>query len=104
MPPPTEQSKPSPLAKLGFVSRRGKRLRVDLVSPRDEEVKLTVKAAGRRVCGKRSAVPAGPATVHCRLSRLAITKLEDGPLRLRVSVEFLADGTSLTRQVRLPRL
>jgi hypothetical protein len=104
MPPPSERSAPAPPAKLGFVSRRGKRLRIDVVSPREEELKLTVKAAGRRVCGKRNAVRTGPATVYCRLSRFAISKLKDGPLRLQVGVRFLADGTSLTRQVRLPRL
>lgn len=103
MPPPTEQSKPSP-SKLGFVSRRGKRLRVDVISSREQELKLTVEAAGRRVCGRRAAARTGPATIYCRLSRSAIEKLEDGPLRLRVGVRFLADGASFARQVRLPSL
>jgi hypothetical protein len=103
MPPPTEQSTP-PTPKLDFVSRRGRWLRVDVVAPSKGELKLTVKAAGRRVCGKRSVVRGGPATVYCRLSRFAIEKLEAGALRLSVNVKFLADGTSFTRQVRLPRL
>lgn len=103
MPPPTEQSTPA-TPKLGFVSRRGKWLRVDVVAPSKGELKLTVKAGGRRVCGRRSVVRGGPATVHCRLSRFAIEKLEAGALRLSVNVRFLADGSSFTRQVRLPRL
>lgn len=104
MPSATEQSTPAPPAKLGFISRRGKWLRVDVVSPGNGALKLTVRAAGRRVCGNRTAIGIGPETVHCRLSRVAIAKLEKGALRLRVNVQFLADGTSFTRQVRLPRL
>lgn len=103
-PPPTEQS---PAAKLGSISRKGKRLRVSLVSPRSGRVKLTAKTMGRRgvrVCGRRTRVEAGKRTVSCRLSRAAIKKLEDGPLRLQVRVRFLAAGTSFARKVRLPRL
>lgn len=103
-PPPTEQP---PAAKLGSISRKGKHLRVSLVSPSSGPVKLTAKTTGRRgvrVCSRRTRVEAGGRTVSCRLSRAAIRKLEDGPLRLRVGVRFLTEGTSFARKVRLPRL
>lgn len=103
-PPPTEQG---PAAKLNSISRKGKRLRVSVVSPSSDPLKLTAKTVGRRgvrVCGSSATVEAGDAVVSCRLSRAAITKLEAGALRLSVNVRFLADGTSLTRQARLPRL
>jgi hypothetical protein len=49
-------------------------------------------------------VEQGDSIFSCRLSRAALAKLEKGPLRLSVKVSFLADGTSFTRRVRLPRL
>lgn len=93
-------------AKLGSISRKGKRLRVSVVSPGSGSVKLTAKTTGRRgdlVCSSRTTVTAGATTVSCRLSRSALGKLEEGSLRLSVSVRFLVDGTSFTRQARLPR-
>ena len=96
-----------PKAKLRFVSRKGKRLRVGVVSPSGGALKLTAKAAGRRgarVCSSRTVVAAGPATVSCRLSRAALAQLDEGSLRLSVSVRFLDDGLFRSRQVRLPRL
>jgi hypothetical protein len=103
-PPPTEQG---PAAKLGSISRKGKRLRVEVVMPGSGPLKLTAKTTGRRgvrACARRATVEAGEAVVSCRLSRAALERLAAGPLRLSVSVRFLADGTSLTRQARLPRL
>lgn len=103
-PPPTERS---PAARLGSVLRKGERLRVSVVSPMSGPLKLTAKTAGRRglrVCSRRATVEAGERIVSCRLSRAAIAKLADGPLRLSVSVRFLSDGASFSRQVRLPRL
>ena len=103
-PPPTEQG---PQAKLGSISRKGKRLRVEVVMPSSGPLKLTAKTAGRhgvRACSRRTTVEAGEAAVSCRLSRAAIEKLEAGALRLSVNVRFQADGTTFTRQVRLPRL
>lgn len=103
-PPPTERS---PAGTLGSISRRGKRLRVSVVSPGSGPLKLTATISGRRgarVCSRLTTVEAGERTVSCRLSRAAISKLEDGPLRLSVSVRFLDDGASLSRQARLPRL
>lgn len=103
-PPPTERS---PAARLGSISRKGKRLRVSVVSPTSGPLKLTAKTAGRRglrVCSRRATVEAGERIVSCRLSPAAIAKLADGPLRLSVSVRFLSDGASFSRQVRLPRL
>jgi CotH kinase protein len=103
-PPPTEQG---PAAKLGSVSRKGMRLRVEVVSPSSGPLKLTAKTAGRRgvrVCSSRTTVEVGEATVSCRLSRAAIEKLEKGSLRLSVSVRFLDDGLLRSRQTRLPRL
>ena len=103
-PPPTERS---PAATLGSISRKGKRLRVSVVSPGSGPLKLTATMSGHRgarVCSRLATVEAGEGTVSCRLSRAAISKLEDGPLRLSVSVRFLDDGTSLSRQARLPRL
>ncbi|HEX5989953.1 MAG TPA: CotH kinase family protein [Solirubrobacterales bacterium] len=103
-PPPPPATVTPPKAKLRFVSRKGKWLRVGIVSPGSGSVKLVARAAGRRVCGNRTVVSAGPATVSCRLSRAALDALEEGPLRLKVSVRFLRDGTLVSRQVRLPRL
>jgi len=103
-PPPTEQG---PAAKLGSIARKGKRLRVEVVSPTGGALELTAKTPGRRgtrVCSSRTAVAAGLVTVSCRLSRAAIEKLEEGPLRLGVGIQFTADGSSFTRQVRVPRL
>ncbi len=103
-PPPTEQG---PAAKLGSISRKGMRLRVEVVSPSSGPLKLTARTAGRRgvrVCGSRTTVEAGEATISCRLSRAAIEKLEKGALRLSVSVRFLDDGLFRSRQARLPRL
>lgn len=102
-PPPTEQG---PAAKLGSISRKGMRLRVEVVAPSSGPLKLTAKTAGRRgvrVCSSRTTVEEGEATVSCRLSRVAIEKLRKGTLRLSVSVRFLDDGLFRLRQVRLPR-
>jgi CotH kinase protein len=107
MPGPTEQSKRSLVAKLGSVLRKGKRLRVRVVSPGSGELVLSAKAKGHRVCGSDTAVGIGPATVSCRLTRSAVKALEGGPLRLGVRVRFSAvDGssTSLFRRANLPRL
>lgn len=106
MPPPTE-GRPTPTAMLDSIQRSGKRLLVGVVSPGSGSVELTARTLGHRgklVCGKRAAVGTGVAIVSCRLSRPAIAKLEDGPLRLIVSVRFLDDGTSFSRQARLPRM
>lgn len=103
-PPPTEQS---PAAKLGSISRKGKRLRVSVVSSASGPLKLTATTLGHRrvrVCSRLTTGEAGERTVSCRLSRAAIAKLEDGPLRLAVSVRFLDDGIFFSRQARLPRL
>jgi hypothetical protein len=96
-----------PQAKLGSISRMGKRLRVSVVSPGSGPLKLTAKTTGRRgdlVCSSRTTLTIGVTTVSCRLSRAALDKLEEGSVRLSVSVRFLVDGTSFTRQARLPRL
>jgi spore coat protein CotH len=96
-----------PQAKIRSVSRKGKRLRVSVVSPGSGSLKLTAKTGGRRgslVCSRRTTVAVGVTTVSCRLSRGSLETLEDGPLRLSVAVRFPVAGTSLSRQVRLPRL
>lgn len=112
--PPTTTTQTTPVvtvappeAKLGSISRRGKRLRVEVVSPGSGALRLTAKIAGRggaTVCNSRTEVDAGATTVSCRLTRAAIERLEEGSLRLSVSVRFLTDGTKRVRQARLPRL
>lgn len=107
MPPPTEQA---PAAKLGSISRKGKRLRVSVVSPGSGPLKLTAKKLGRRgavVCSSRTAVAVGATTVSCRLSRAAMKRLDERSLRLKVSVRFPASGgtsATLSRRTNLPRL
>lgn len=99
-----------PKAKLRSISRKGKRLRVNVVSPVGGSLKLTAKTPGRRgslVCSSRTTVTAGPETVSCRLSRAALADLKEGPLRLRISVRFPVVGgssASLFRRTNLPRL
>ncbi len=99
-----------PKAQLRSVSRKGKRLQVKVISPSSGSLKLTAKTTGRRgslVCSSRTNVVVGASTVSCRLSRAAREALEDGPLRLNVSVSFPAAGASratLSRRANLPRL
>jgi hypothetical protein len=104
MPPPTEQPPP---AEIGSISRKGKRLRVKVVSPMSGRLVLSAKAKGRRVCGNETNVGVGPATVSCRLTRAALKALKDSSLRLGVRVRFPAVGgssASLFRRANLPRL
>lgn len=104
MPPPTEQPPP---AEIGSISRKGKRLRVKVVSPMSGRLVLSAKAKGRRVCASETNVGVGPATVSCRLTRAALEALEDSSLRLGVRVRFPAAGGSsslLFRRANLPRL
>lgn len=107
MPPTTEQWVVAAKAgSLGTVARKGKRLRVSVFSPAAGSLKLTARTAGPRaalVCSSRTTIAAGAATRSCRLSRAAVDALEDGPLRLLVSVRLPADPEPLKRQVRLPR-
>lgn len=106
MPPPTEQGVAVKAATLGRVARKGKRLRVDVFSPAAGTLILTAKTTGprgARVCSRRATRFAGTATLSCRLSRAALEALEDGPLRLVVSVRVPTDPEPLTRQARLPR-
>jgi hypothetical protein len=98
--PLTEQAPP---AQLGAIVRKGKRLKVSVVSPGNGALRLTAKAKGRRVCGSGTAISAGSKVVSCRLSRAAMDRLAEGPLRLKVQVQF-PDATFSARQVRLPRL
>ncbi|MFL5873776.1 MAG: CotH kinase family protein [Solirubrobacterales bacterium] len=107
MPPPTEQGAQMKAAMLVHVARHGKRLRVGVFSPAAGSLKLTAKTIGRRgnlVCHSRSTVSAGTSTLSCRLSNVAIKALQDGPLRLIISVRVPTDPEPLTRQARLPRL
>lgn len=106
MPPPTEQGAAVKAATLGRIARKGKLLRVGVFSPTAGSLKLAAKTAGRRgalVCSSRTTVGAGTTTVSCRLSRAALKALEDGPVRLVVSVRVPTDPEPLTRQARLPR-
>ena len=96
-----------PSAQLRFVFRKAKRLQIGIVSPAGGSLKVTAKSLGRRgvhVCSARIAVVAGPATVSCRLSQEAIKRLEDGPLRVKVSVRLPAAAAPLSRQARLASL
>jgi hypothetical protein len=107
MPPPTEQLKRSPLARLGSIARKGKRLRVSLFSPGSGPLVLRAEAKGRRTCRHETAVGAGRTTVSCRLTRAAVEALRDGPLRLGVRVWLPAadgSGTTLARKIRLARI
>jgi hypothetical protein len=107
MPPPTEQAVAAKVGSLGSISRKGRRLQVKVFSPVAGPLKLKAKTAGRRgtlVCSSRTTLAAGATTVSCRLSRTAVKALEDGPLRLLVSVRLSTDPEPLTRQVRLSRL
>jgi hypothetical protein len=107
MPPATEQGDKAGLPRLGSISRKGKRLKVKLFSPRGGTLALSAKAKGHRVCGGETAVGAGLATVSCRLTHAAVKALAEGPLRLGVQVRFPGvDGTgiSLFRHIRLARL
>lgn len=110
-PPPLISKLPTPVpAKIRAVSRKGKRLRVDVVSPTSGALKLIAKTTGRRgtrVCGSRKVLAtSGKARISCRLSGAALEALRDGPLRLNISVRFPSGPAAknpLTRQVRLPR-
>jgi hypothetical protein len=99
-----------PQAKIRSVARKGKRLRVDVVSPASGPLKLSAKSTGRGgslVCSSRTVVAVGEATVSCRLSRAAIKALGEGRLRLKVSVRFPAGagaGATLSRRANLLRL
>lgn len=106
MPPPTEQAVVAKAGSLRSISRKGRRLQVDVFSPAAGPLKLKAKTAGRRgtlVCSRRTTVAAGVTTVSCRLSRAAVHALKDGPLRLVVSVRLSTDPEPLTRLTRLPR-
>lgn len=110
-PPPLISKLPTPVpAKIRAVSRKGKRLRVEVVSPTSGALKLIAKTTGRRgtrVCGSRKVLAtSGKARISCRLSAAALEALRDGPLRLNISVRFPSGPAAknpLTRQVRLPR-
>lgn len=106
-PPATEQFQRSPLARLGSITRKGKRLRVSLFSPGSGPLVLSAEAKGRRLCRREAAVGAGRTTVSCHLTRAAIEALTDGPLRLGVRVWLpVVDGSnaSLSRKIRLARI
>lgn len=106
MGPLTEQRVAAKAGTLGRIARKGKRLQVSVFSPAAGPLKLTARIAGRRgalVCSSRTTVGAGTSTLPCRLSRAAVEALEEGPLRLVVSVRIPTDPEPLTRRAHLPR-